>query len=133
MTELDALPESGGLETNEVSPSSTSMILDIVGGIDVGESFAEALLANSENARLFTGGLIGNGQIQRIIGVNMVLPRSNAGILFGLVPDDTNTLFPASRRACSRSESGRGSLGGRTGRPPQSSREFSPSTSLGCS
>jgi hypothetical protein len=87
------LPGVDDLKEETVSPSSTSLILDVIGGVDVGKTITDGLFGNNEDAHLVTGGLIGNGPTKRVIGVNMTRQNGPLGVLMGLVPDDSNALF----------------------------------------
>jgi hypothetical protein len=87
------LPGASDLSKVKISPSSTGAILNIIGGVGVG-SLAESFFASNPDARLFAGGMIGDGETQRVLGVNMPLGQDSLlGLLFGIVPEESNSLF----------------------------------------
>lgn len=45
----------------QFSPSSTALLLSIVGGVHVGQTITEAIVGRDAKAHLFAGGLLGNG------------------------------------------------------------------------
>ena len=79
--------------------SSTTIegVLDFVGGVKLDDVVSKALFNPKNPGRLFYGGLIGQGRIKQLVGVNQLfssVSRAAAfGLLLGIAPDRENALF----------------------------------------
>ena len=85
--------------TLPTSNSSTTIegVLDFVGGVKLDDVVSKALFNPKNPGRLFYGGLIGQGRIKQLVGVNQLfssVSRAAAfGLLLGIAPDRENALF----------------------------------------
>ncbi len=85
--------------TLPASNSSTTIegVLDFVGGVKLDDVVGKALFNPKNPGRLFYGGLIGQGRIKQLVGVNQLfssVTRAVAfGLLLGIAPDRENALF----------------------------------------
>ena len=79
--------------------SSTTIegVLDFVGGVKLDDVVSKVLFNPKNPGRLFYGGLIGQGRIKQLVGVNQLfssVSRAAAfGLLLGIAPDRENALF----------------------------------------
>jgi len=85
--------------TLPATSSSTTIegILDFVGGVKLDDVVSKALFNPKNPGRLFYGGLIGQGQIKQLVGVNQLFATANStlafGLLLGIAPTANNALF----------------------------------------
>ena len=81
----------------EAGGSTIEGVLDFVGGVKLADVVKSQLFGSGAQGRIFYGGLIGQGRIKQLIGVNQLLwsPNRNTsvGVLLGIAPDRNNGLF----------------------------------------
>ncbi len=76
--------------------SKLSTVLSVVGGVSLESIIAKGLFGGSSEASIVTGGLIGAGKLSKVIGLNREIVRTafgTGGMLLGIVPDSSNTVF----------------------------------------
>lgn len=79
------------------SDSDLESLLKFVGnGAQLGEIVTNGLLGGTSNASIMGGGLIGQGKVSQVVGVNQEFSHtlnSGAGVFFGIEPGGDNSLF----------------------------------------
>ena len=80
----------------EGPPTELETILDFVGGVQLGDIVMQGLFPGTAETSVVSGGLVGEGKVQRVVGVNTELLHTSGatfGVLFGVLFDSQNSLF----------------------------------------
>lgn len=79
--------------------SAIEGILKFIGNTDLQTAVNSNFLSGTDRASIYYGGLVGQGQVKQLIGVNRILTGGGAGtdlgigILLGVAPEHNNALF----------------------------------------
>lgn len=90
----DELPNVGA----QLGGSKIEGILRFVGNAELKDIVDHQLFGGTRKSSLFYGGLIGQGSIKQLVGVNQIVKanksgNSSVGFLFGVAPERNNALF----------------------------------------